>query len=559
MFNYKVKIRLGDLLVHKNILKEEELADLLVKQKSLNFTKKIGELILEYGYLTKRQMLEILAEQLNLKFIDLYGIQINEKVLNMFNKNNLKKIGAIPFKETSEYIHVAVYDPLDIDAMEQLEKNIAIKPMQLYLALDNDIQHIFERLTIGDKTKIIINRVKQELNSGDFSIESDKSSIMELIEIIFENAILMGASDIHIEPSEFSVSIRNRIDGVLKESFIFDLEVYNALSSRIKVLAELDISERRRPQDGRFHMKVDGGNYDFRMSTTPTMHGESIVFRILDQGKILLKLSELGFDDEKLRILKRFTASPFGIIFVTGPTGSGKTTTLYAALNEVKSIENKVFTVEDPIEYQLPLAQQIQVAPKIGFTFAVALKSLLRQDPDIMMIGEIRELDTLNIAVQASLTGHLVFSTLHTNDAPSAITRMIQMGLEQYLIADSLVGIISQRLIRKICLNCRVEAHPTKDMLSEIAKYLPKQFKFYKGIGCAHCNNEGYKGRTLIVEILEITHALASAIADSANKEKIIQVAKSEGFKPMVLDGLVKALQGITSLDEVLRVAKGGH
>jgi general secretion pathway protein E/type IV pilus assembly protein PilB len=287
------------------------------------------------------------------------------------------------------------------------------------------------------------------------------------------------------------------------------------------------------------------------------MHGESIVFRILDQEKILLKLSQLGFEEDKLKILKRFTSSPYGIVFVTGPTGSGKTTTLYAALNEVKSIENKVFTVEDPVEYQLPLAQQIQVNEKIGFNFSIALKSLLRQDPDIMMIGEIRDIDTLNIAVQASLTGHLVFSTLHTNDAPSAITRMVQMGLEPFLIADSLIGILSQRLVRKICPHCKIEHKPTRDTLHEIGKYLPSDYKFFKGQGCPKCNHDGYLGRILISEILEVTPKVAHDIVNNVSKDELTHTAKEEGYKPMVVDGISKALRGITTLDEVLRVAKG--
>jgi len=274
---------------------------------------------------------------------------------------------------------------------------------------------------------------------------------MQLIELMVKHAVKNGASDIHVEPSAFNVSIRNRIDGVLRESFVFDIEIYNALISRIKILGNLDISEKRKPQDGRFSMHIGNSTYDFRLSSAPTMFGESIVMRILDQQKILLKLRDLGLEEHNIALFEEILKSPYGIFFITGPTGSGKTTTLYAALNEIKSIENKMVTIEDPIEYQLPLAQQMQVNEKINFTFADALRSILRQDPDVIMVGEVRDSETLNISVQASLTGHLVFTTLHTNDAPSAISRMIQMDLEPYLIADSLVGIMAQRLVRRVC------------------------------------------------------------------------------------------------------------
>jgi general secretion pathway protein E/type IV pilus assembly protein PilB len=335
------------------------------------------------------------------------------------------------------------------------------------------------------------------------------------------------------------------------------LDIYTALSSRIKLLGNLDISERRKAQDGRFSLDVAGGKYDFRLSTTPTLFGESIVMRILDQQKILLKLHELGFEDKNLEKFNEIIHAPFGIVLITGPTGSGKTTTLYAALNEVKSIENKVLTIEDPIEYQLPLVQQVQVNERVGFTFLEALKSFLRQDPDIILVGEIRDFETLNSAAQASLTGHLVFSTLHTNDSPSAIGRMVQMGLQPYLIADSLVGIVAQRLVRKICSECKVEIKPHKNLLRKVDRWITEESKFYAGKGCPKCNNTGYSGRILISEILLVNEAIAKMVSDESSKYEIARFAQEEGkFEPMIVDGLSKALRGITTLDEVLRVTK---
>ena len=328
-------------------------------------------------------------------------------------------------------------------------------------------------------------------------------------------------------------------------------------SSDLKILGELDISEKRKAQDGRFSLNIGGGTYDLRLSTTPTLYGESVVMRILDQQKILLKLEDLGFVDENLDKFSDVIHSPYGVVLITGPTGSGKTTTLYAALNEIKSIQNKVLTIEDPIEYQLPLVQQVQVNEKVGFTFFSALKSFLRQDPDIIMVGEIRDEETLNAAAQASLTGHLVFSTLHTNNAASAISRMAQMGLENYLIADSVLAIVAQRLVRTICEECKHEVKPTKNILSKIENYISPEIIFYKGKGCSKCDLSGYAGRVLISEILVVNEEISKMIATGATNFDIAHYAQEHtSFKPMIIDGIKKAAQGIKSLDEVLRVAK---
>lgn len=551
------QVRLGDLLIEEGLITQEQLMSALKTQKESGFEKKLGEVLIEEGLVSHKEVAIVLSRQLNMDFVDLYGQKINFDSLKKYNLSSLKTAKAIPFKEDAEYIYVATSDPLNYDALEALERAIVTKPISLYLAPEEDVVHFFTRLEIMNNTQSIAQEVKREMQSQGLKADDDSSAVMKLIVLIIKDAILRRASDIHIEPSVKDMSVRARVDGILIETFVFDLEVYNALSSRIKLLGNLDISERRKAQDGRFGLEVNNGKYDFRLSTTPTLFGESIVMRILDQQKILLKLHELGFENKNLEVFNDVIYSPFGIVLITGPTGSGKTTTLYAALNEVKNIENKVMTIEDPIEYQLPLVQQVQVNERVGFSFFEALRSFLRQDPDIILVGEIRDIETLNAAAQASLTGHLVFSTLHTNDAPSAIGRMVQMGLQPYLIADSLVAVVAQRLVRKICPECKTEVKPHQNILKKLEEYIPENAKFYAGKGCPKCNNTGYSGRILISEILKINENIAKMVAAGESKYSISKYAKEkEGFEPMIVDGIYKAISGVTTLDEVLRVTK---
>lgn len=553
----KKNIRIGDILIEKGFINQDQLMLALKEQKESKFAKKLGQYFIDEGFISERVFSEILAEQLDVEFIDLYGVEVDFNLMTKYSAKLLRSAQAIPFLEDDEFIHVAVVDPLDYESIELLERNIATKPIKLYVCMKSDLNQIFERFEIISTTKLIVDNIKKEIATNTYKADSEQSSVMKLIEQIIKSAIKNNASDIHIEPSAFNVSVRGRIDGILRENFVFDKEIYNALSSRIKILGNLDISEKRKSQDGRFSMTINEHIYDFRLSTAPTMFGESIVMRILDQQKILLKLRDLGMEESSIKTFEKILKSPYGIIFVTGPTGSGKTTTLYAALNEIKSIENKMITIEDPIEYQLPLAQQIQINEKIDYSFAQALRSILRQDPDIIMVGEVRDSETLNIAVQASLTGHLVFTTLHTNDAPSAITRMIQMDLEPYLIADSLVGVIAQRLVRKICPYCKKEHNPPKSMVEEVEKYLPEKYQFYQGEGCIRCGFSGYSGRTMISEILRVSETISHLISINMNKYEIARKAEeNDGFEPMIVDGVKKAINGITTLEEVLRVAK---
>lgn len=550
-------VRLGDLLVDEGLITNDQLTHVLKLQKEYGFSKKMGEILIDEGYITQKQVSLLLSKQLDVAFIDLFGEKINFENLANYPYALLENAQAIPFKEDDEYIYIATSDPLNYDALEALERSIATKPISLRLTPEDDVRRIFQRLDIIKKTRVIVAEVKREIHTEGVKTESEESAIMRLITLSIKDAIIRKGSDLHIEPSADHMSVRVRVDGVLHESFVFDLEIYYALVSRIKILGHLDISEKRKAQDGRFSMDIDGGAYDFRLSTTPTLYGESVVMRILDQQKILLKLEDLGFMGDNLETFSNIIHSPYGVLLITGPTGSGKTTTLYAALNEIKSIENKVLTIEDPIEYQLPLVQQVQVNDKVGFTFFSALKSFLRQDPDIIMVGEIRDEETLAAAAQASLTGHMVFSTLHTNNAASAISRMSQMGLENYLIADSVLGIVAQRLVRKICVDCKYEVKPHKDILAKIEAHISPTTLFYKGKGCTKCDFTGYSGRIMISEILVITEEISKMIALGSTNFDISHYAQEhDGFKPMFFDGLTKASMGITTLDDVLRVVK---
>ncbi len=551
------KVRLGDLLIEEGLLLQEQLEHALTLQRELEFSKKLGQILIDEGYVTQKELLKVLSKQLGYEFVDLYGEKIDFEKLARYPLQLLKNAKAIPFREDEDYIYVATADPLNYEALEALERTLGMKPIKVYLALEEDIEAIFHRLSILEDSKSIIEEVKRELSVEGAKKEGEESAVLRLIHLIIKDSVLRRASDIHIEPEEKRATVRTRIDGVLHETFVFDNEIYNAINTRIKLMGNLDISEKRKPQDGRFSMEVEGKKYDFRLSTAPTIYGESIVMRILDREKALLRLEELGFEDENLEAFNDMIHSPYGIVLITGPTGSGKTTTLYAALNEIKSIHNKVMTIEDPVEYRLPLVQQVQVNEKAGLTFAVAVRSFLRQDPDVMLVGEIRDKETLDAAAQASLTGHLVFSTLHTNDAPGAISRLAQMGLKPYMIADAIIGIVAQRLVRKICPYCKEEYKPPQTLLKKVQKYLPKEYRFFKGRGCTKCDFTGYYGRTMISEILVLDEKIGELISEGANKFEIYNYAlEHTGFKPMIVDGMKKALKGVTTVEEVLRVTK---
>ena len=503
------------------------------------------------------KILKELSKQLHMTYIELNEFDFDTNLLAKLPLEKLKKFGALPIKESELNVLVVFKDPFDLNAQESIQRMIPKKPIIAGTARPSQIEYHLNRLEMSESIKGLINEIRVEISENVSANDaSESSAILKLIEVILKSAILARGSDIHIEPTENSCIVRTRIDGMLTESFRFNKDIYPPLSSRIKLLSNLDIAKRQKPQDGRFSTTILQKMYDFRVSTLPVINGESIVLRILDKSKAMIKLEDAGMSQKNFNIFSKALKVPYGIVLVTGPTGSGKTTTLYGALNNLKSIDKKVITVEDPVEYQINLIQQVQVNPKIDLTFANTLRSILRQDPDIIMIGEIRDQETLRIAIQAALTGHLVLSTLHTNDAASAITRMVDMGIEPYLISGSLIAIEAQRLVRKICPHCKQAVEILEHATEELHLYLPKNYQFYKGKGCSECHGTGYLGREMISEVLRIDDTLSSMIAKDASKTEILEIASKNGYVSMIQDGIQKALSGITTIDEVLRVAR---
>jgi len=514
-------------------------------------------LLENYDYIKESDVLGKLSQKLNLEFVDLDLFDIDPELTNNIPLPQLQKFHAFPLYEDELNVYIALNDPLNIEAKESLQRLFPKKPIKLKVAVKKQINTYLFKVELKDKEKVLVKKIHDELNSiKTIEEQQEASSILLLIDVILNACIKQRASDVHIEPAEKSCSVRGRIDGKLSEIFIFPKDIYAPLASRLKLLANLDIAEKRKPQDGRFSTNVGKVEYDFRISTLPTLYGESIVMRVLDKQKALVKLEEAGMDNASYHKLLKGLSAPYGIILVTGPTGSGKTTTLYGALNELKDSADKVITVEDPVEYRMNMIQQVQVNPKVGLGFADALRSILRQDPDKIMIGEIRDQETLEIAIKAALTGHLVISTLHTNDSISAIPRMADMGIEHYLISGALVAIQAQRLVRKICPNCKVPENISPSTLEEVGAFIPKDAKFYTGAGCKECNDTGYIGREMICEVLNVSDALSSIIAKGGSKDDMFAQAKEDGFIPIFENGIQKALDGITSLEEILRVAK---
>jgi general secretion pathway protein E len=551
-------------------VKEESLLETLTKvgAVSVNFVKRFVveqiragrydlDIIKQYPFLPERAVLEYLAEVLEIQYIDIDSIDMDYRLAERAPLNLLQRSVALPIAENDMSITVAFADPLNIDAQEAIQRLYPRKPLQIAVASAKQIQSYLFKIEIKSSVKGLVENIRKELNTiGSPEEQKDASSILQLINVILKTCIKSRASDIHIEPTENNCVVRARVDGKLAEIFIFDQDIYPPLSSRFKLLANLDIAEKRKPQDGRFSATVGDREYDFRFSTLPILYGESIVMRILDKEKALIRLEDAGMDPEGYKKLIKALRHPHGIILVTGPTGSGKTTTLYGALNELRNVEDKVITVEDPVEYRMNLIQQVQVHPQVGMTFAAALRSILRQDPDKIMIGEIRDHETLEIAIKAALTGHLVISTLHTNDAISALPRMSDMGIESYLISGAVIAVQAQRLVRKICPHCKKEVEIPKNVLNEYKAFLPENTVFYHGVGCKECNGSGYLGREMISEVLPISEKLSSMIARGASKDELMQQAIQEGFVSMFENGMKKVVEGKTTIEEVLRVAK---
>lgn len=550
---------LGEAMVELGLITPEKLKE--AKQEAERTRESLRRVLVKLGMIDEEAIVSFIEEQMGIPRMDLSNYLIDPKTLEFVPENLARKYLLIPLFKIGETLTVAMVDPMDVFAIDELRlkthceiEPVVVSERELLKALD---QYYGAKGTMEDVIKSIDKDklgLKEGVEPGLKTLEGlvEEAPVVKLVNLMIIEAIKAGASDIHIEPDENVMRTRYRVDGVLHEVTSPPKHLQPAVISRIKILSGMDIAEKRIPQDGRFQLKLENRQIDLRVSTVPTVYGENVVLRLLDLMSILLGLSELGFSSEALEIYEKLIRKSYGIILVTGPTGSGKTTTLYSSISTINSPEKNIITIEDPIEYRLELVRQMQVNPKAGLTFANGLRSILRQDPDIIMVGEIRDLETAEIAIQAALTGHLVFSTLHTNDAPGAITRLVDMGVEPFLIASSVIGIIAQRLVRKICNDCKELYTPAflKDM------GISEKVKFHRGKGCKKCMDTGYKGRIGIFELMVPNDELRALTVAKASANEIRRAALKSGMKTMRDDGVEKAKTGITTLEEVLRVTQ---
>ena len=557
------RIRIGDLLVEHKLISEGQLNAALADQKTTG--RKLGQVLIENGYISEDKFLDFLSRQLDVPYIDLKQYQYQKDVVHLLPETLARRYRAIVLADRKTGLLVGMADPSDIFAYDDIHK-ILKRPMSLALVRE---QELLKTLDVvyrrEDEITSLAEELEDELSETDIDLEQlvqsddvESAPVVRLLQTIFEDAMQVKASDIHIEPDEKVLRIRMRIDGVLNEQVMNEKRIVSALVSRLKLMSGLNISEKRLPQDGRFHIKIKQHSIDVRLSTMPTQHGESVVMRLLDQNAGILDLNEIGMSEDILQRFRKIIHRPHGLILLTGPTGSGKTTTLYAALNELNSSEKKIITVEDPVEYRLERISQVQVNSKIDLSFARVLRTALRQDPDIMLVGEMRDSETADIAIRSAMTGHMVLSTLHTNDAISSVYRLQDMGVEGYLIATSLQAIVAQRLVRKLCDNCKTEHlldEHEKIWLQGAVKENIESYHFYQGSGCHLCNNTGYKGRKGVHEILEINDQLTDAFRQDDASAFVTFAKKAPGYNPLVNSALELAKQGITSIEEVLRLA----
>ena len=557
------KIRIGDLLVEHKIISEGQLTQALTEQKKSGH--KLGRTLIELGFLSEEQLLQFLSRQLQVPFIDLKHYKYSAETVRLVPETVARRYRAIALDDNQGSILVGMADPTDIFAYDELNK-ILKKPIRLAVVRESELLRTIDSVyRKTDEISSLAEELSEELSETDYDIDDllqssdiSEAPVVKLLQSVFEDAVQIGASDIHIEPDEQVLRIRQRIDGVLQEQVMKEKRIAGALVSRLKLMAGLDISERRLPQDGRFNIRVKDHSIDVRVSTMPIAYGESVVMRLLDQSGGHLNLEHIGMPADLLSRFRRNIHKPHGMVLVTGPTGSGKTTTLYGALSELNAPEKKIITVEDPVEYRLPRVNQVQVNTKIGLTFASVLRTGLRQDPDIVLVGEIRDQETAEIALRASITGHLVLSTLHTNDAVSTAIRLIDMGIPGYMVATSLEAIIAQRLVRRICESCVDDYQPSVQEKAWLKAFLPQQsgsIQFKHGAGCPHCNNTGYRGRIGVFELLELDDAMADALRHNDTSAFSHAARENRHFRSLSQNALDYALQGVTTLEEVLRVS----
>ncbi len=565
-------LKLGELLLKAQLVNQQQLNKALEEQKSTG--GKLGEILQRLGFVTEDDIIECLSHQFGVPSINLRHFEIDPGVAKIIPVDLARKYNVIPVNKTGATLTLAMTDPTNIFAMDEITfmTGYRVEPVvaseeaireridrNFGSSRELELKKVMEDLTTVDEAALELMEEEEELDVAKLAEESQEAPVVRLVNIMLTDAIKRGASDIHVEPYEKSYRVRYRIDGLLREVMNPPQRLKDAITSRIKVLAKLDIAEKRLPQDGRIKLKakIEGRmrELDFRVSVLPTLHGEKVVLRLLDKENLRLDMTKLGFEKSSLKKFEDNILKPYGMVLVTGPTGSGKTNTLYSALQRVNVPETNIMTAEDPVEFQLPGVNQVQMKDSIGLNFAAALRSFLRQDPNIILVGEIRDFETAEIAIKAALTGHLVLSTLHTNDAPSTISRLMNMGIEPFLVATSVNVIAAQRLIRKVCQSCKEEIEtPIQALLSVgFPESEAHSLKLAKGRGCDKCSNSGYKGRLGLFEVMDITEDMRELILSGATAVELRRKAVEEGMITLRQSGLQKIREGLTTIDEVVR------
>lgn len=548
--------QLGELLLEDGLITEEQLDEAVEEQGRTGLS--LGRVLISRGLITEANLIALMAKRIGMEFVDLTEYQIDPSVAGRIPESLAKRYKALPIAFEDDKLVVAMSDPSNVNAIDDI-RTLTGRQVKPVVATGTDILAAISRIQRLDRSlETSLQEATDEEEEEEGGIELvEEAPIVKLVNLLITQAVQDRASDIHVEPQERDLRVRYRIDGVLHEIMRPAKNVQSSIVSRLKIMGEMDIAERRVPQDGRVSLNVGGKAIDLRVASLPTVHGEKIVMRILDKSSVLLKLEDLGFLEQNFKRFEQAYTKPYGMILVTGPTGSGKSTTLYATLNILNKEDRNIITVEDPVEYRLPGVNQIQVNVKAGLTFASALRSILRADPDIVLIGEIRDRETAQIAIEAALTGHLVLSTLHTNDAPSAVSRLIEMGIEPFLVASAVDAVLAQRLARRLCERCKETYVPTPEAMLE------NRFPFdpdspmptlYRPVGCQHCGKTGYRGRMALHEVMLVTEHVERLAVERKSSDDIKRVAIEEGMSELRNDGLEKTRMGNTSIEEIQRV-----
>jgi len=544
--------RLGELLVEAGMITEEQLREALREQKERNM--RLGDVLISRGYITEQQRIEVLEYQLGIPHVQLFRQKIDPQAVHMIPRKFAEQHRVLPIRAEGSQLLVAMYDPLDYFVIDELRMATGMR-IEPVIASGEELDRAISRYYgLQESVDQLLEHLPARETDTRLREIEENSPVVRTVNQIIRQAVQIGASDIHIEPQEDSLRIRYRVDGMMRTERTLPLDMQNVIIARIKIMAGMNVAERRLPQDGRVELDVDFRKVDIRIATLPTIHGEKVVMRILDLSSNLTDIENLGFSRHNLQLFLKAINSPYGIVFITGPTGSGKTTTLYSALFRLNRDEVNIVTIEDPVEIQLKGISQLQVNPQVGLTFARGLRAILRQDPNIVMVGEIRDVETAEIAVRAAMTGHLVLSTLHSNNAVNAITRLIDMGVEPFLVASALNCVVAQRLVRRVCPHCAREREPLPQERELFAAHGLAVGRLREGAGCAECSRTGYRGRLAIHEVLLCDEGLRSLILRKRTDVEYRAHAAERGLVPLVRDGLEKAAEGLTTVSEVFRV-----